>query len=109
VRLNSRTLSCASRRRTASLSAEALPPLARAPSRNPPACATAIKALRSAQSDLIVLSTVQVVRIMPTYPANYQAVSWPLLREVSMIHIRQSGAYFFGSCKCHIRPEGLDQ
>src|SRR5580693_1144886 len=46
VRLSSLTPSCASSRRTASLSPDALAPFARAPSRKPPARATATKAFR---------------------------------------------------------------
>jgi hypothetical protein len=69
VRLSSLTPSCASSRRTASLSPDALAPFARAPSRKPPARATATKAFRSARSTFIVRQSAQAVRIVPGYRA----------------------------------------
>jgi len=60
VRFSSRTPSCSSSRRTASLSPDALAPLARAPSRKPLARATATKAFRYCN---LVITDVELVEL----------------------------------------------
>src|SRR5258707_181525 len=77
VRLSSLTPSCASRRRTASLRPDALPPLARAPSGKPPARATARKALRSPNSTFTVRHPAQPVQIVAGYRDSGQRLFLP--------------------------------
>lgn len=69
VRCSSRTPNCASSRRTASLSPDALASASRAASRKPFARATATNAFRSPRSTCIVRPFVQVVQIMTGYRA----------------------------------------
>src|SRR6185312_3122370 len=64
VRLNSRTCSRASSRRIASLTWDGLVPRAFAPSRKPPARATAMNTTRSSRSALIVRNSGQYVQIV---------------------------------------------
>src|SRR3569833_3905604 len=72
VRWSRRTPNLSSRRRTASLRADALAPLARAASRKPRACATARKAFRSPRSAFIVHQSAPPVQIMPDYRGSRQ-------------------------------------
>lgn len=74
VRWSRRTPGRVSRRRTASLSVEALAPLFLAASRKPSAFATARKAARSPRSVSIARFSVQPVRTMRDYPALRQCL-----------------------------------
>src|SRR5579859_2982095 len=97
VRLSSLTPSCASSRRTASLSPDALPPPARAPSRNPRARATATKAFRSPRSTFTVRHSAQPVRIALYYREQGQRLSVRRLeRRQIMSSIDRSGIFTLG-------------
>src|SRR6185312_13673929 len=98
VRLSNLTPNPVSRRRTASLNPDALPPLVRAPSRKPPERATVTKAFKSCRSIFIVRESAQAVWIVPDYHAATQRLSvFRLEKEKPMSIVDQSGTFTLGN------------
>src|SRR6185369_2171279 len=97
VRFNNLTPSCVSRRRTASLSPDALLPLARAPSRKPLARATAAKASRSLNSIFTVRYSAQPVQIISDYRTDWRHLYLDhVRRRPNMSNIDQAGTFTLG-------------
>src|SRR5258705_8832937 len=97
VRLSSLTPSLVSKRRTASLNPDALPPLARALSRKPLARATAAKASRSARSILTVRCSARPVLIIHDYRTGGRPLcADQTRRRPNMSNIDQSGTFTLG-------------